>query len=268
MKNESVIIIPARHGSSRFPGKPLALIAGKPMLQWVYELACQAVGFAKVIVTTEDRRVQDLALSFGAEVIMTSDDCLTGTDRVLSACEQLAEAPDYIINLQGDAPLTPHFFVTAVLDQLKSCDQTDVATPYVKLSWDELDALRQHKLNNHFSGTTVTVDPQDNALWFSKNIIPAIRNEATLRNTETKSPVNCHIGVYGYTYKALKQFVSYSESHYEKIEGLEQLRMLENGMHIKAVAVDYQGLPAMTGVDTKEDALKAEKLILSMRAHA
>lgn len=258
-----VIIIPARFGSSRFSGKPLVKIAGKSMLQRVYEIALSAVAkisHSEIIVATEDKRIKDHADFIGAKCVMTPDSCKTGSDRALVACQNIGYIPDIVLNLQGDAPLTPPAFVEAIAKALLNSDDADVVTPVVQLSWTALDKLREAKKTTPFSGTTAIVDNNENALWFSKNIIPAIRNEEKLRLNSNYSPILKHVGLYGYKYKALEKFVNLPEGEYEKLEGLEQLRMIEFGMRIKAVKVDYGNIPQI-GVDTPQDAERVEEII-------
>lgn len=260
----TAIIIPARYGSSRFPGKPLVEIAGKTMLQRVYEAAQKAassLGHCEVLIATEDQRIIDHAAHFDAPAVLTPDSCKTGSDRVLSACEHLDSKPELILNLQGDAPFTPPHVIQAVVQCLIDSPECDVATPIEQLSWPELDNLREHKSIVPFSGTTAIIDSNNKALWFSKNIIPALRKEEALRQSDTLSPIFRHIGLYGFKRNALQQFVSLPESHYEALEGLEQLRMLEHGMHIQTVMVDTKDLPSFSGIDTPEDARKAEQLL-------
>ena len=131
-------------------------------------------------------------------------------------------------------------------------------TPVVRLSWAELDELRISKQSTPFSGTTAILDKNNHALWFSKNIIPAIRSED---RGSPLSPIYRHIGLYGYARTSLERYVTLPQSVYEELEGLEQLRALENGMTIQAVVVDYKGRPAMTGIDSPEDLIRAEKLL-------
>jgi 3-deoxy-manno-octulosonate cytidylyltransferase (CMP-KDO synthetase) len=264
----TAIIIPARYASTRFPGKPLALLGGKSMLARVYDHAYEAAqGLSNVTlsVATDDERIADHCRDNGMDFVFTSPDCLTGSDRVMEAANQLGTRPDFIINLQGDAPFTPPDFIRAMLDDFLSNPDIDVITPVTRLNWDALDKLRKNKLTTPFSGTTAVIDSQRNALWFSKNIIPAIRKEESLRDKDSVSPVYRHIGLYGYSYHALQKFVSLPEGIYEKLEGLEQLRFLENGMHIRAVIVDYKGRPSMSGIDSPEDLARAEELL---RQHA
>lgn len=265
MKNKALIVIPARYGSTRFPGKPLAVIAGKTMLQRVYDIACEAIKHiphAQVLIATDDERIMTAANVMNAEAIMTPKDCKTGSDRALAACDAFHEPVDYIVNLQGDAPLTPPHFISSILKTLMENSDAQVTTPCVRLSWQELDQLRERKKLNPYSGTTVTIHANHQALWFSKQIIPAIRNEEQLREESQLSPVLGHVGLYAYQTSALKRFASLPEGHYEKLEGLEQLRLLENNIAIHTVEVDYQGRPVMSGVDTEQDAKIAEALIL------
>ncbi len=258
------IIIPARYQSARLPGKPLIEIAGKTMLQRVAEIANVATRDLRginVTVATDDKRIEDHAQALGLHVVMTPTHCLTGTDRVLAAVDQFSEKPDYVINLQGDVPLTPPEFITQLIEALHQDDNAGIVTPVVPLTWDALDQLRLFKQETPFSGTTAIVDNNDYALWFSKQIIPAIRKEAQLREQSIFSPVLRHIGLYGYTRVVLERYAALPESQYESLEGLEQLRALENGIPIKTVKVSYAGRPEMTGVDTSEDVERVAHLI-------
>ncbi len=250
-----LIVIPARFGSSRFKGKPLVKIVGKSMLQRVYEIAQKAIESmqnATIIIATEDKRIQCHAEKIGAKVVLTKKNCKTGSDRALVACEQLNNKPDIILNLQGDTPLISPIFIQIIINELLKNDVADVVTPVVQLSWQALDILRKNKKITPFSGTTVIIDSNYNALWFSKNIIPAIRQEQNIRKKINLSPVLKHIGLYAYKYSSLQKFVNLSEGHYEKLEGLEQLRMLECGMKIKVVKVDDNNIIPI-GVDTPDD---------------
>ena len=260
----AVVIIPARYGSTRLPGKPLTLIAGQTMLSRVYGIARAAVRDqegADVVVATDDARIVEHCEEIGAPWVMTPSSCPSGTDRALAALVQLRCAYELIINLQGDAPLTPPDFVTALLKAFETDSEIEVATPAVRLSWAELDDLRAQKRDSPFSGTCVVVDTQGNARWFSKQIIPAIRNEAALRRQGRLSPVLRHVGLYGYTRKMLGTYVRLAVGHYEQLEGLEQLRVLEHGYKVRVVEVDYRGRAAMSGVDSSQDVARAEALI-------
>ncbi len=256
---KTAIIIPARYGSTRFPGKPLALLAGKAVLDRVYEVAQSAADTNTTVhVATDDARIRDHCTQQDIPVLMTPETCATGTDRAMAAIAQMDDKPDFIINLQGDAPLTPSDFVRALIDEAAKNTTADIITPVAQLTWAELDTLRDHKKQTPFSGTTATIDASGRAMWFSKNIIPAIRKED---RSAPLSPVYRHIGLYGYKRASLEKYVTLPASRYEELEGLEQLRALENGMTIQTVIVDYKGRPAMTGIDSPEDLDRAEKLL-------
>lgn len=257
------IAIPARYASTRFPGKPLAKIAGKTMLSRVVERAREVQNAHEDIdlfVTTEDTRIADHAAEIGVSCIMTPASCKTGTDRVLAALRQLDKWPDHIINLQGDAPFTPKHVIEAIINVFKTAPRTEVATPVHALSWGDLERLREQKKTTPFSGTTAIVNENSQALWFSKQIIPAIRNEADLK-LDKKSPINQHIGLYGYRTDILEKFCTLSEGHYEKLEGLEQLRFIENGIKITAVPVEIESGLIQSGIDSPEDITRAEALL-------
>ncbi|MCB1558792.1 MAG: 3-deoxy-manno-octulosonate cytidylyltransferase [Alphaproteobacteria bacterium] len=256
---KTAIIIPARFASTRFPGKPLAILKGKPIIEHVYDIACQAADEHTTIhVATDDNRIADHCAENDIPVIMTPEDCATGTDRAMAAINEMDDKPDFIINLQGDAPMTPAHFVRALIEEFSKNKSSDIITPVTQLSWTELDLLRDNKRQTPFSGTTAVIDENKRALWFSKNIIPAIRKE---NRRDLLSPVYRHIGLYGYKREALERYVTLPMSHYEYLEGLEQLRALESGMTIQTVVVDYSGLPAMTGIDSPEDLARAEHLL-------
>lgn len=267
----TLIVIPARYHSQRFPGKPLTLLAGKSMLSWVYNSAQQAAlslnangtTETQVVIATEDQRIIEHAGWLGAEAILTPDTCLCGTDRALAAATQYSTAPDYVINFQGDSPLTPASLLVNLITHLVQNPHWQVATPVMPLSWNALDQLRTQKKHTPFSGTTAIIQADGQALWFSKNIIPALRNEEKLRH-QALSPVLGHVGLYAYRYETLHRFVNLPEGHYEKLEGLEQLRLLENGIPIHTIQVDPH-LPPMLGVDTPEDAQRVNHYLLTTK---
>ena len=212
-------------------------------------------------MATDDGRIAEACQNANIPFIITDDKIETGTDRVMAAVNTLQDLPDFIINLQGDAPFTPADFVTDIIRAYEENPDSDIVTPVVQLTWSELDSLRQDKISTPFSGTTAILGKGNQALWFSKNIIPAIRKEKQMRETDALSPVFRHIGLYGYAYRALQKYITLPQSTYEQLEGLEQLRALENGMKVQAVLVDYQGRPAMTGIDSPEDLIRAEALL-------
>lgn len=257
------ILIPARYGSTRFPGKPLAPINGKAMIDHVYDLAIEASKDYKdvdVIIATDDNRIEAHAKSKGYDVLMTSEDCKTGSDRVLEAAVKLPEQPDIVINLQGDAPLTPIFALQNVIREFSANPDAQVVTPVQQLSWDDLDKLRRNKETTPFSGTTAVLNKHNRAMWFSKNIMPAIRKEDKHRHGGELSPVYQHIGLYGYKFDVLKKFVNLPEGKYEALEGLEQLRFLENDIDIQCVHIPHDEV-VHSGVDSPEDVARAETIM-------
>ena len=257
------IIIPARYGSTRFPGKPLVEIAGQTMLSRVVNIAKQAaenIENVTIAVATEDERILKHAEEIGAKAVLTSDQCATGSDRVLEAVLKIAPDTDFVFGLQGDAPFTPVNAITEMIKAVKNKPDIEVITPVINLRWSELDALRKNKVQTPFSGTTAIINHAGRALWFSKNILPAIRKEETYRNNEF-SPVHQHIGLYGFQLKTLKKFVSLPQGKYEELEGLEQLRLLENDIPIQTITLDVKAGLAQAGIDSPEDIIRAEKIL-------
>lgn len=259
------IVIPARYASTRFPGKPLAVLGGKSILSRVYANALEAskgLDTIEAVIATDDERIAAHCREQNMRFVMTSPDCHTGSDRVIEAASRMDTKPSFVINMQGDAPFTPADFVRAIIDEHLRDSQPDIITPVTRMTWEQLDILRESKKTTPFSGTTAVLDAHNNALWFSKNIIPAMRKEDELRKQNyTISPVYRHIGLYGYKWDALQIYKDLPPSHYEELEGLEQLRALENGLTIRAVVVDYADRPSMSGIDSPEDLIRAEKLL-------
>lgn len=262
-----LISIPARYASTRLPGKPLVQIKGREMILRVHDIAAKvAKSFddVSILIATEDQRIVDFCDSHDLPCILTPDTCRTGTDRVRIAAESLDTPPDFVVNLQGDNPFCPHWFLEDMIQTYLDDPSHEVLTPCVQLSWDGLDGLRVNKQQTPFSGTTVVKKANNDAFWFSKNIIPAIRKEDALRKDSKKSPVWRHIGLYGYRFDILQKIADLPEGVYEKLEGLEQLRFLENGIRIGMVDVDYRNMPGMSGIDSPEDIARAEKLLSEM----
>ncbi len=258
----NLIVIPARYGSTRFPGKPLIEIAGRTMLDRVTNVAARAaaqVGDTDFVVATDDERIVVHAEALGHKAVMTSTDIASGTDRALAVIDALGITPDIVLNLQGDAPFTSVETITILLKAAAAAD-AGVTTPVRRLTWAALDALREHKKEEAFSGTTCVRAPDGRALWFSKNILPALRKEARLREAGEMSPVLQHLGLYAYRVEALRHFAAAPPSFYEELEGLEQLRFLELGIPI--LAVDVPAPPVSnSGIDTPADVALAERLL-------
>lgn len=273
MKDTKILIaIPARYASTRLPGKPLVKISGKEMLLRVYENAKKVQqkyteGAVDIAVGTEDQRIVDFCNSHNITVCMTSKDCLTGTDRVKEVMEVLGNKHNFVINWQGDNPVAAPWHIKEMIDAYLNDTTVDVITPCVLLSWKALDQLRQNKKQTPYSGTTAIVHPTtSNAIWFSKNIIPAIRKEKQLREKSDMSPVYRHIGLYGYKKEVLTRLAQLQESDYESatLEGLEQLRFILNGYTVRIAKVTYkgyEGLASASGVDTQQDVERVEALL-------
>lgn len=249
------IVIPARFGSKRLPGKPMVKVAGVSLLERVWRIAKAVEGVSAVYVATDDDRVADHARSFGAKPVMTPSDVATGTDRVRAALHGMEDPPDAVINLQGDAVLTPPWVVQALVDAFHADKSVEMVTAAVRCSWKQLAELQELKSHSPTSGTTVTMDKFGRALYFSKTIIPYLRTQ-----TFDTPPVHRHIGIYGYSAAVLDQLASLEQTPLEIAEQLEQLRALENGIPIKVALVDYRGR-THGSVDTPEDIPVVEEII-------
>jgi 3-deoxy-manno-octulosonate cytidylyltransferase (CMP-KDO synthetase) len=235
----TAILIPARFASSRYPGKPLVELRGatgvaKPLIQRSYEAAQRVVGSGDVCVVTDDDRIAAAAESFGAPVIMTSSDCRNGTERCAEAIGQLGDV-DLIVNLQGDALLTPSHFVEALIAHMRKDREAQVATPAVRLRSAEVRMLQDEEAEGRVGGTSVVTDDRGRALYFSKRLIPNLPKGAL---DEPLSPVRLHVGVYTYRRQALELYARTPPSQLELLEGLEQLRFLTAGVPVDVVEVD------------------------------
>ena len=253
----ALTVIPARYASTRFPGKPLAPIAGVPMLLRTAEVA-RAVG--PFVVATDDARIQDFCDAHDLPCVMTDPDLPSGSDRARAAARLFSPDAAIVVNLQGDAPFTPPAYVRACLDALDRDPEADIATPVVPLSWDALDDLHDAKRTTPFSGTTAIVGTDGRAHWFSKQIIPAIR---TPDRGQPVSPVLQHVGLYAFRRDALDRFVALPPSPYERVEGLEQLRALEAGLVIACARVAAHPM-SQAGIDTPEDVARAEARLAAL----
>ena len=254
--------MPARYGSTRLPGKPLLPVAGHTLLERVVRVAREAAAIAgqcDLVVATDDPRVAAHAGTLGCDVAVTAADISSGSGRAFAAAMQRPLRPGIVVNLQGDAPFIPAGIVATLIAAARASSAACV-TPVVQLDWPALDAMRAHKARSPFSGTTCVRDARGKAFWFSKTILPTIRDEVTLRAQGPLSPVFRHLGLYAYRLTALEKFEATPPTPYERFEGLEQLRFLEMGLDIQTVAVappDH----AMSGIDTAEDVALAEDLI-------
>ena len=236
---KTAILIPARFQSSRYPGKPLVELRGasgqaKPLIQRSVEAARKVAGADSVHVVTDDDRIAECARGFGAGVIMTSPQCRNGTERCAEALAHVPADVDLIVNFQGDALLTPPGFVEALIARMESDGDALVATPALRLRREEVRALRDEEAAGRVGGTSVVVDGQGHALYFSKRLIPHLPEGAL---DEDMSPVRLHIGVYAYRPEALSRYVAAPVSELETLEGLEQLRFLVEGVKVAVVEV-------------------------------
>lgn len=233
---EAAGIIPARYGATRFPGKPLAMIAGKPLIQRVYEQARKAKNLQRLIIATDDERIMSAARAFGADVQMTSPDHQSGTERVAEVAEGL-DTP-IIINIQGDEPLLQGQMIDDLVGVLQD-DSIPMATLASKVT--ELERIQNQDI------VKVVADKNGKALYFSRSPLPF----------QSADYFNQHIGIYGYQKEFLMQFHALPVSRLEACEKLEQLRALENGYTIKIISTPFQVL----SVDTPEDIMAVEKFI-------
>ena len=242
-----IAIIPARWQSSRFPGKPLALIAGKPMLQHVVERARQVPLLTRVAVATDDERIAQAVAAFGAEAVLTRSDHVSGTDRLAEAAELLGIAEqDVVVNIQGDQPLFPPEVINQVARPLLEDPALPMATLIYKI-------IRPEEIGDPNHVKTV-FDRSGNALYFSRSPIPYQRSAADGTPTYYK-----HLGFYAYRKGFLLSFVALPEGEWERFEKLEQLRALEYGYRIKVVLTEHDSIE----VDTPQDALRAEAELLA-----
>ncbi|MFD0859587.1 3-deoxy-manno-octulosonate cytidylyltransferase [Roseovarius aquimarinus] len=238
----TVIFIPARYASSRYPGKPLAELrqkdgSTKSLIRMSWEAARAIEGVDAVYVATDDARIAEHARGFGAEVIMTSEACENGTARCAEAAAQLGEAPDLVVNFQGDAPLTPPWFVEGLIAAMKADASVQMATPVLRCDRQTYENFTEDRRNGRVGGTTAVFDRHMNALYFSKEVLPYIAPG----KLPEPIPVFHHVGVYAYRPGALKAYIETPVSELETLEGLEQLRFLSAGLAVRCVEVEARG---------------------------
>lgn len=238
---KTVIVIPARYASTRYPGKPLVMLRGpdgtaKTLIQRSWEAAIAVRGIDAVYVATDDARIKDAAEAFGAEVIMTPQDCENGTARCAHATNAGVFEADLVVNLQGDAPLTPAWFVEDLIAAMVARPEASVATPVVRCDAQTYAHFRADRAAGLVGGTTAVFDRAHRALYFSKEVLPYIPP-----TKEAEGEVFHHVGLYAYRPAALAQYAGWREGRLERHEGLEQLRFLENGIDIICVEVEGKG---------------------------
>ena len=257
----TVILIPARYASTRYPGKPLVELKGvggaaKPLILRSVEAARRVRGVSGVFVVTDDDRIADACTAYGVGVIMTSPECRNGTERCAEALPELHE-PDLVINFQGDALLTPASFVEALISHMESNPDALVATPAMRLRSEEVAALRREESAGRVGGTTVVTDNEGRALYFSKRLIPHLPQWAA---EAQPTPMKLHVGVYAYRPRALEQYRETPLSELETLEGLEQLRFLDAGIPIHVVEVETPPF-ALRELNNPEDVAPIEEAL-------
>ena len=238
-------VIPARYASTRLPGKPLSMIAGKPMIQHVYERACQAQLPNEVVVATDNELVEKAVLDFGGKAVMTSPDHPSGTDRLAEVALMYPDV-DVIVNVQGDEPMIPPEVIDRLSEAFNGDANLNMAT--MKVVMDEEDYENP-------AAVKVVTDQQGYALYFSRSLMPYPRNKPE------GFKVFKHVGIYAYRRNFLLKYAALAPTPLEKAESLEQLRALENGYKIKVLESDFQGI----GVDTPEDLAAVNALFEKMK---
>lgn len=247
---KKIVVIPARLNSTRLPNKVLLDLKGKSVVQRVYEQCLKAQSIDAVYIATDSIKVYDNCLKFTDNVIMTKDTHKSGTDRIAEAVECIQ--CDIIINVQGDEP----FIEPELIDNIANSFKNDVSMVSAMHKIDKVEDLKKHNV------VKVTIDNQNHALYFSRSVIPYSRDKLeSVLNYNDIIPEDLkfyrHLGIYGYTKKFLLKFSNMEQTYLERIEKLEQLRVLENGYKIKMIETDYNSI----GIDTKEDYEKALELV-------
>lgn len=238
-------IIPARYASTRFPGKPLALLGGKPVIQHVYEKVAAVLEAA--YVATDDERIYDVVKSFGGQVVMTRTDHKSGTDRIEEAIEKIGGEWDVVVNVQGDEP----FVAKSQLDTICHCfddPTTQIAT--LGKPFESMEAVQNP------NSPKIVVDNMGFAMYFSRSVIPYVRGKEK-SSWLTHYPFLKHLGIYAYRKDVLRQFTQLPQSSLEIAESLEQLRWLQNGFKIKVGTTDVETV----GIDTPQDLERAEEFL-------
>lgn len=240
-------VIPSRFGSSRFPGKPLALLAGKPLVAWVVEAVKKASSLDEVLVATDDERIVKAVEEYGGKAVMTPSELPSGTDRIAVAAGDFADE-DILVNIQGDEPLIDPNLIDELVKKLTASDKYEMATAVTAIKTKE-DLMAKTVVK-------VVLDGDDGALYFSRSPIPCDRDH----EPDLASGLYVrHLGIYAYRGAFLKRYIKEPPCALEKTEKLEQLRALFMGAKIAVVKTEDEGV----GVDTPEDAARVEKLLLA-----
>ena len=262
---KAVILIPARYASSRYPGKPLVELtqpdgSRKSLIQMSWEAACRVRGVAEVHVVTDDDQIRDAALGFGASVIMTSPARENGTARCAEALDTGGVEADLVINLQGDAPLTPSWFVEDLIAAMVEDQEAQVATPVLQCDPLTYGLFVEDRKASRVGGTTAVFDTKGHALYFSKEVLPYIYPHKVPGGD---IPVYHHVGVYAYRPAALRAYTSWPISDLETYEGLEQLRFLANAVKVRCIIVEGRGR-VFWELNNPEDVARIESVLKDM----
>ncbi|WP_197917729.1 3-deoxy-manno-octulosonate cytidylyltransferase [Thiosulfatihalobacter marinus] len=260
-----LIVIPARYESTRYPGKPLAELKGatglsKSLVQRSWEAARAVQGVDRVVVATDDDRIRDAAQAFGAEVVMTSSACRNGTERCAEAFDVLGGGYDIVVNLQGDAPLTPAWFVEDLVTGLQGDPMAEVATPVLRCDGRALNGFLEDRRAGRVGGTTAVFTKDRHALYFSKEVVP-FTSKTYADGDDT--PVFHHVGVYAYRPSALGAYPRWESGPLEQLEGLEQLRFMEHGRQVLCVEVQAKGRQFWE-LNNPEDVPRIEAMMAEM----
>lgn len=245
-------ILPARYASTRLPGKPLALIGNKPLIQHTYESAKNSKLINEIIIATDNENILHTAATFGARVVFTPEDIQTGSDRIAYVARTLKDA-EIIVNVQGDEPFIKGEMIDQAIAPLLFEPEIDVSTLMKKITG--INELKSPAV------VKVVFDNRNYALYFSRSPVPYVRDAQDESGWLKSEFLYKHIGLYVYKYDALMQFTSLPQGELEKVEKLEQLRMLENGMKIKVVETELDSF----SVDTPDDLIKANEIYNSLK---
>ncbi len=260
-----LIAIPARYASTRYPGKPLAALKGaggvsRTLIERSWLAAQEVAGVDRVVVATDDDRIRTASEAFGAEVVMTSSDCANGTERCAEAHAALGGGFDIVVNLQGDAPLTPDWFIEDLIKGLQAAPEEKIATPVLRCDGDTLNGFLEDRKAGRVGGTTAVFAANNQAMYFSKEVIPFTSDTYA---PDDPTPVFHHVGVYAYRPDALAAYPSWPVGPLEQLEGLEQLRFMENGRAVLCVEVEAKGR-AFWELNNPEDVTKIESMMAQM----
>ena len=260
-----VCVIPARYASQRYPGKPLVALRGatgiaRSLIERSWRAAREVDVFDRIVVATDDTRIAEAARAFGAEVAMTSTEARNGTERCAEVLAQLSEPPEMVVNLQGDAPLTPPWFLSQLVDGLRAAPGFDVATPVLVCDGETLAAFKADRAAGRVGGTTAVFAADGAALYFSKEVIPFTTGTY---DAEAATPVFHHVGVYAYRPQALAAYPLRDAGPLETEEGLEQLRFLEAGHRMLCVRVESRGRKFWE-LNNPEDVNRIESMMQEM----